>query len=312
MASTVSYSLGAKVLRFLFGFNMGIAMLISAGFIKIVSFLPLSKGTKEAAALRFIQFFWRAVLFLSSPWIPITAASGVEEEIATFNKCLANFEATKGRPVFCLGNHTSFLDTILTVSMLPTHAIGRSRTYMGAHLYKLPILSGICKGCGHFPVYFTSSQEGKFSVDKEKMAAVAETVDEHIKENGLLCFYPEGQMNSTPKTILPLRYGGINKALEFDAALFTFVTCGNEIVWPKKVQLGGFPANVGYSIKAVAPDGVKALLASVRKNNQEGLCGCDKDSPDHILLAKWVQNAMQEQYDHIDSRSGNVDRSKSE
>ncbi len=85
MANAVSYSFGAKVLRFIFGFNLAITMLISAGVIKIMTFLPLSKSTKEAAALRVIQFFWRLVLALSSPWIPIVPASGIEKEMAIFN-----------------------------------------------------------------------------------------------------------------------------------------------------------------------------------------------------------------------------------
>ena len=38
---------------------------------------------------------------------------GMEKEMATFQKCLDHFEATKGRPVFVLGNHTSFLDLFI-------------------------------------------------------------------------------------------------------------------------------------------------------------------------------------------------------
>lgn len=52
-------------------------------------------------------------------------------------------------------NHTSFFDTLLFTATLPREFIVNTRTYMGAHLFKLPVLCAICKGCGHFPVYFT-------------------------------------------------------------------------------------------------------------------------------------------------------------
>eukprot|EP00505_MAST-04D_sp_SCG-Rhode-Island_P001717 Stramenopile-MAST_4_protein_1717 len=301
MATQVtSYSLGAKMCRFLFGFNMAIAMSTAAGLIKLLYFVPgLSKGTRESISLRIVQFVWRTVLFFCSPWIPIYRDGTAARELHMFEACLGKFQET-GKPVFVLGNHTSFLDTVLTVAQLPSHAIGLSRTYMSAALFDLPILSSICKGCGHFPVYFTSTEVGKFTVDKEKMSEVGKLVDQHIKTNGLLCFYPEGQMNPDPTRILPLRYGGINKALEFDACLFTFVTCGNHKVWPRKVQLGGYPANIGFSLKTVAPDGVRALVKVLRSDKSKlAEFGCDESSPDHVLLAMYGQKIMQEQYDSL-------------
>ena len=71
---------------------------------------------------------------------------------------------------FVLGNHTSFLDTVITVSKLPTTALRATRCYMSNSLFQLPLLGAICKANGHFPVYFKSDTAGKFSVDKEKQA----------------------------------------------------------------------------------------------------------------------------------------------
>ena len=287
------------VLRFIFGLQMGIGMAVAALLIKIVEVVPfMSKNAKEGLSLQIVKATWSTALFFAQPWVRQEAADDFQETTDVFNQCVAAFEET-GRPVFILGNHTSFLDTILTVSKLPMYVIGRTRTYMSSHLFNLPILSTICKGCGHFPVHFTSSELGKFSVDREKMKIVGADVDAHINKNGLLCFFPEGQMNSEPSKILPLRYGGMKKALEFDACLFSFVTCGNPDIWPRRAQMGGFPGTARYSFRALAPDGVKDLLKNIRDAKDGEGFESGKDDPDHVLLANFCQIVMQAQHDSM-------------
>ena len=43
---------------------------------------------------------------------------------------------------------------------------------------------------------------------------------------------------------MAFRYGGMKKALEFDAHLFMFTTCGLDKIWPRWEQVGGFPGYV--------------------------------------------------------------------
>ena len=91
----------------------------------------------------------------------------------------------------------------------------------------------------------------------------------------------------------------MKKALEFDACLFSFVTRGNPDIWPRKVQMGGFPGTAQYSLKALAPEGVKSLLKSIRDaKDGEGFQSDEKD-PDHVLLANFCQVVMQSQYDSM-------------
>jgi hypothetical protein len=39
-------------------------------------------------------------------------------------------------------------------------------------------------------------------VDREKMAQTQLRVDEHIRSGGMLCFFPEGQLNPNPAEIM--------------------------------------------------------------------------------------------------------------
>ena len=49
-------------------------------------------------------------------------------------------------------------------------------------VFKMPLLGTICKAVGQFPVYFISSEAGKFSVDKERQAKVEDLVMEHLNQ----------------------------------------------------------------------------------------------------------------------------------
>ncbi|CAK9061768.1 PlsC domain-containing protein [Durusdinium trenchii] len=149
---------------------------------------------------------------------------------------------------------------------------------------------------GHFPVYFTSSKNGVFAVDKERNEQVDKQVDQFLKEGGWLCFYPEGQRNKSPDELLPFRYGGMKKVIEFDGRLMSLMCYNVQTVWPLKAQMGGYPGRVRMSCKALAPDGVKALLKQLRESD---LPPEEKEAEDHVLLAKHLQRTMQQQYDEL-------------
>lgn len=286
------------MMRNIFGLTLLINMLWCAALCKLWTLCSfLSPQRRQGLSVLCVHFAWRISLFFS-PWIRLTANDGysaVTTELVTELKQIREDKA-KGKeikPIFILGNHTSFLDTILTASMLPSTAMYRARTYMGAHLFKLPLLSTVCRACGHFPVNFTSSKDGVFSVDREKMAETQKLVDQHTDDGGILCFFPEGQMNGDPDTLLPLRYGGLKKALEKDARIYSFVTRGNPQVWPRKAQVGGFPGKVGYSLKRVAGDGCKALVSTLSEK------AAFKGKKDYEVLAEYCRDVMQAEYDSM-------------
>lgn len=260
---------------------------------KLIHLFPVAKATKEGMCLTLVQFVWRLTIFVS-PWIR-TQMTGDTEQWSEIVKTLQDMNNTedKKRPLFLLSNHTSFFDTIFSVTVMPSSVLWKMRTYMKSDLFNLPLLGTVCHCVGHFPVFFASDEDGVFKVDETKMESVNVGVDKHLTNGGWLCFFPEGQVNKTPDTILPLRYGGFKKACDFDAKLVSLIVCGNPTIWPRTAPVGGFPGKITYSVKTVAPNGAKALAAELRKKAS----AADKDRPDNELLAEAVQVMMQSQYD---------------
>jgi len=300
----------SSLCRTLYAVTLLVNMLWAAVFMRVLSVLPLSKKLFQGYSLMITQSAWRITFFLS-PWVRCIPAGNIWDEwkpvliLAKAGEADTNKEAKKP-PVFILGNHTSFLDTVLATTVFPWQVLWRCRTYMDNALFKLPILATICRSIGHFPVYFTSSENGVFKVDAEKMEGVERAVDDHLSNGGWLCFFPEGQVNKEPDKILPFRYGGIKKALKFNARLVSFVSHGNTKVWPRKASVGGFPATVRYSVKALAPEGANSLLAQLRTDCSDE----ERDIPDHELLSRWLRDRMQQQYD--DLASGGVVHAKAD
>eukprot|EP00441_Pelagodinium_beii_P006126 CAMPEP_0197689494 /NCGR_PEP_ID=MMETSP1338-20131121/106943_1 /TAXON_ID=43686 ORGANISM="Pelagodinium beii, Strain RCC1491" /NCGR_SAMPLE_ID=MMETSP1338 /ASSEMBLY_ACC=CAM_ASM_000754 /LENGTH=290 /DNA_ID=CAMNT_0043271835 /DNA_START=1 /DNA_END=873 /DNA_ORIENTATION=+ len=276
-------------------------MLLAAGAMKICSLLPLETKRYQGWCLAMIRAAWGLAAFCA-PWMSCSSDPSTADEWVAIEAKMAEVDARAAagkepyRPLMILGNHTSFFDTLLSVTAMPLSVLWRCRTYMDAGLFKMPILSTICLSIGHFPVYFMTSEEGKFTVDKEKNEIVDKRVNEHLHSGGWLCFFPEGQVNKEPDKLMAFRFGGMKKALEFDARLVAFVSVGNAKVWPKKAKIGGLPGRVRYSMKPLAPDGAKAFVQQLRKSD---LSEEDKQMEDHVLLAKHLQIRMQTQYDSL-------------
>jgi len=294
--------------RTCYGVTLAINMLWTTALMNIVYLIPMGRKWHQGMCLVLTQLGWRIAL-LFAPWVKCQGDDDYVEQWSLVLSLMADYQADAARegkpprPLFILGNHASFFDTVLAVAKFPVQVVWRVRTYMSNHLFKLPVLSTICKSVGHFPVHFTSSESGKFKVDAEKMEAVEKSVDAHLKDGGWLCFFPEGQMNKEPDKILPFRFGGMKRALEFDAALVMLVFRGNTDVWPLKAQVGGFPGRVRYSLRTVAMDGAKAFVEMARsEGNPE-----EKDMPDHEILARRAQELMQAQYDALgDERQSGI------
>ena len=282
--------------RVWFAIVLLIPMLVTALVIKLLSFC-LKKKTLNGTSVVLISYAWRLSLALT-PWMWITSAKKYSEKLTKLNEQVrARAQGEDGaRPVFLLGNHTSFLDTILTITRLTTSIAYQSRTYMSAHLFKLPILSTICVGCGHFSVPYKGSGDDDFSVDKVKIAETQKKVDEHIESNGVLCFFPEGAMNGNPKEIRSIRYGGMQKALDYDAIIWIFMTNGNHVLWPRKSQIGGLPGYGQYTMKELAPIGCRELVNKLKKQLSKEDLGKKKDSQ---LLSEYIRIQMQGEWDDL-------------
>lgn len=303
------------VLQIAFAAMLACNMLCAVFWIKLISLLPLPKATREGIGLLIIQFAWTLTLWFS-PWVQIIQAesddwkdivAGTEAKISVEpigdQCCDASYVGDITRPLFVLGNHTSFFDTIFSVTRFPTSVMWHLRTYMNNSLFKLPVLGTICRCVGHFSVHFKSAEEGKFKLDEEKMKITDQKVDRHLSNHGWLCFFPEGQLNKNPDQLLPLRYGGFKKALDFDAKLMAFIAVGNAEVWPVKAAVGGFPGKVVYSAKVLTPNGCRAFAAELRKQAKEKN---PQEEPleDQKLLANELQQVLQKEYDKLKQIQG--------
>jgi 1-acyl-sn-glycerol-3-phosphate acyltransferase len=95
------------------------------------------------------------------PWIT------VEPRGLNFSSAMGE----SGKPVLILGNHTSFLDTLLFAAFIDMRVVGGIKTLVAASLFKLPLLGYIMKSIGHIPVYFNKAKEhiaGQFETDRSK------------------------------------------------------------------------------------------------------------------------------------------------
>jgi len=102
-------------------------------------------------------------------------------------------------------------------------------------------------------------------------------------------------MNPKPESgLMSFRYGAFKSALQVDARLWALVTINNEQSWPRKAQIGGFPASIGLDFQPIAPNGARALVECLRRDPH-----VDHTEPDHVLLAMGVQRIMQTKHDEL-------------
>lgn len=304
--STTVVGIGGGIQRIVFALGIGLNMLWSASVMELSHFAwcigLVTKQHKEGFCLRLAQACWR-IAFFFSPWIQLRPAS--DSDFRTVCNEISNDMGTDTipRPLMVLGNHSSFFDVVLFTITMPARMMCRFRTYMDSHLFKTPVLASFCKSIGHFPVPFMSDSDGNFKVNKKQMEVVEQQVNEYLRTGGWLCFYPEGQTNKNPDTLLPFRFGGMKKALELDTRVAFFVSAGTTNVWPRKNLIGGFPGRVIYSMLNVAPQGVRAYVTALRK---EGLPDEERTLPDEQLIALHFRRIMQAEYDKLKTQIATV------
>jgi 1-acyl-sn-glycerol-3-phosphate acyltransferase len=290
-------ALVGSFLRVVFALTLLLFILPVCGACKLLGLLSpavISARTLSGIALVLTQAAFSATLKVCSFWVRLVPADDTQQQWAALKSGLGG-----DRPAMILGNHTSFLDTLITISTAPVGVMWNMKTYFNHALVNMPILGSIIKAQQQFSVPFKGTADGDFSVDREAMAKVDLEVDAFISGGGVLCFFPEGQLNAMPTTLLPFRYGGMKKALAHDAQLWAFVTRGCQLSWPKKAQVGGFPGDGNYSLRPLAPDGCRQLVADLKASGKYGAAGGGK--ADYEILAKELQEKMQMQYDHLGS-----------
>ena len=154
-------------------------------------------------------------------------------------------------------NHSSLFDAFLFVAVAPLTYIWNVKTLMKDSLREIPIFGGVFDRIGHFPVYFNSDKDGDFSVNKEKQAAVAQRVDEHIQRKGRLALFPEGVVNKNPVTLSMFRLGTFSTIITHKLPLYYILTVGNHETWPRGSTMGGLPANIHLFVKKFEVDFLK-------------------------------------------------------
>ena len=147
-------------------------------------------------------------------------------------------------------NHSSQLDGFMFAATVPSKYIATMRTMAKAGLFKVPLFGTIMKDIGHFPVYFKSTEQGSFSVDKEKQMGVMEEVDAHLKSGGAVTLYPEGQINRTnARQLQTFRRGSLKMARSHNMQMWGFVVTDMDTAWPNdKGAQGGHPATLFYRL----------------------------------------------------------------
>eukprot|EP01043_Picozoa_sp_COSAG02_P016500 COSAG02_NODE_728_length_17995_cov_52.042244_6_plen_204_part_00 len=113
-----------SVLRVCFALTLAIFMLAEWLVCRLLTLCPcISERTRQGCALVSCRVCWSGALLLA-PWIWITGEPGEDEVWA---EILKQLESDDPRPVFLLGNHTSFMDTFVSVGKHSDPALGSAR-----------------------------------------------------------------------------------------------------------------------------------------------------------------------------------------
>jgi 1-acyl-sn-glycerol-3-phosphate acyltransferase len=157
-------------------------------------------------------------------------------------------------------NHTSFMDTILYLWLVPYSFIWGSKTLYKSTLEKLWIFGPIIHACGQFPVFFKAADSSsEFSVEKDRQAAVSAQINAYLTAGGGLSFFPEGAVNKTPEVLAGFRHGSFATILQYKLPIYYMVTWGCQKVWSPS-GAGGNAGTIRYTIGQLHVDFSDATL----------------------------------------------------
>lgn len=259
--------LPVMALRLYFTVHLLLSLLMAWAVCRVVVFITknkyMDKTLSEQWALRVCSFFFGG-LVTASPHIHVEYMPGS-----------LSFKDLKGQHNLCLC-HTSFFDTLLFLKLVPYDYVVRIRSFLKSTLQDMPLFGFVARTCGHFPVYFTSTEASSFAVDKAKQAAVATQVEAYLQAGGSLSFFPEGVLNRTPEVLKEFRLGGFTTILQHKLPVYYCVTYGNHEVWNSSLRgIPGFPADVFVYVGKFEYDADKvdarSLSTAVRLEMQKHL-----------------------------------------
>jgi len=198
---------------------------------------------------------------------------------------------TRGRQVFAVSNHVSWLDTPILCSLLPEHLVGDTKTLMARSHLGLPVLGRLAEAIGHLPVPFLSRSEGDFSIDKEAFAKTLERLNGHLDAGGHLMIFPEGGLNADWRTLQPFRAGGLEFCIRYDMEVWGWLVAGTANCWPSTVAVGGSPAVIRNQALLLYPSAKEAA---------ERLAGAQADlKTQAVALAGDMRTKMQRCLDEL-------------
>lgn len=232
-----------------------------------------------------VSLCWRFTLAVC-PWISITT-DGVHEMRAGLTRSV-------GRPRVILANHQCFLDTLLSVAILPFWQVGQVKMMVSSHLFKMPILGFLVRAMGHLCIPFTSMGADDFTVDKDAAEATMQRLEDWVKAGYIGGWFPEGRMNpGDPAQLSTFRAGGFGLASRNDVEVWLGVFVGNADCWPREAPLGGRPSQIHIRTVRVC-ESTFALLedAELGENVADERQRC-------IFLANHVQEICQREMDNI-------------
>ena len=105
----------SKVAMGLFAVSMLSGMALVAAVVNTLRLVPgITRESIATVTLVFTQFVWRVCLFFS-PWVGINMVFNDETNkgFEALERCMSNFDKTKEKPVFLLGNHQLYYPTNL-------------------------------------------------------------------------------------------------------------------------------------------------------------------------------------------------------
>ena len=257
---------------------------------------PRAQGAARRCCLLACGLWWR-LPFKLSPWIRVHR-QGFEH----FTELGAS-----GRKCMILGNHVSFLDTLLFAANAPLHLLPMFATLVSSNLFKLPMLGTIMRSVGHISVpYSNHADGGNFSLEASQREHMKQRINAHLASGGWICMYPEGQIhrgnangNGSLQTadLQTFRAGGMSFMLDHDMEVWGWVTRGNNDSWPRTGQ-GGHPANISIKVFPIAQEGAAGKLQALQAT-QQGVTEDAAPAASSILFAKHAQRMMQEELDAL-------------
>lgn len=246
-----------KVFQAWFATCLVTGLLVTRFWCELIHLVPFwSLDFKESLSNRVLGLGLRCVLATQCQ-IRVDMDEESRSALAEINRTVAS-----GRGTSLLVNHSSYLDGLLVGMTVPLALLGRGKTYMMNKQFKTPLVGRLWKLTGQLPVYFKSNEYGKFSVDQDRQKAVTQRVTRFTKSGGTLIYCPEGQVNKSPRELLPFRRGSFKGPAESGLDMYAFVHLNNDKMWPRKQPIGGLPSTIRIRVRKLRAGGSESKASA--------------------------------------------------